>query len=110
MARKDSSSSSQEQRALSDDDSNHNLEPLASAGLLDGKRATTHWAALDELRAFKGVSVEHRRYIRQGNIITSGGVVAGIDVSLYVVGMLYGAALKSQTAKQMEYRSQVPSR
>jgi transcriptional regulator GlxA family with amidase domain len=76
---------------------------LAGAGLLAGKKATTHWASLDELRAFEGVSVQHRRYIRQGNLITAAGISAGIDMALFVVGRLFGPALRRDTMKHMEY-------
>jgi len=76
---------------------------LAAARLLDGKRATTHWSALDELREFSEVVVEHRRFIKQGKIITSAGISAGIDMSLHIVGLLCGAKLKRDTAKEMEY-------
>ena len=77
---------------------------LASAGLLDGKKATTHAAALLELRAFPKVKVEHRRYLQQGNIITSAGISAGIDMALFVVGKLCGESLRLATAREMEYR------
>lgn len=77
---------------------------LASAGLLDGTRATTHASALDELRAFPKVRVEHRRFIMQGRTITSGGISAGIDMALYLVGRLGGNGLRSAVVKSMEYR------
>jgi transcriptional regulator GlxA family with amidase domain len=76
---------------------------LASAGLLRGKRATTHWSALKELGEFEGVRVEHRRYIRQGNIITSAGISAGIDMALAIVGSYEGSDLKREVARRMEY-------
>jgi transcriptional regulator GlxA family with amidase domain len=76
---------------------------LASAGLLNGKRATTHWAAFDELRAFPQVTVEHLRYVRDGKIITSAGVSAGIDMALYVTKELYGAKLCEDVANDIEY-------
>jgi transcriptional regulator GlxA family with amidase domain len=76
---------------------------LASAGLLKGKRATTHWSALEELASFEGVRVEHRRFIRQGKVVTSGGISAGIDMALALVGSLEGAELKKQVARHMEY-------
>jgi transcriptional regulator GlxA family with amidase domain len=77
---------------------------LAAAGLLDNKKATTHWAALDELRAFPSVKVQHARYLRQGKVITSGGVSAGIDMALYVVGRLHGRGFQRKVARQIEYR------
>jgi len=78
---------------------------LAAAGLLKGKRATTHWSALEELKGFAEVSVEQRRYIHEGDIITAAGVASGIDMSLYVVGLLFGKEMKKAVAKQMEYPS-----
>ena len=77
---------------------------LASAGLLDGRKATTHWGAIGELRKFKKVTVEHRKYVKQGKIITSAGVSSGINMALYVVGLLYGPQLKTQTAKEIEFK------
>ncbi len=60
---------------------------LAEAGLLDGKRVTTHWAAAEELqRQFPSVSVDaDSLFIRAGNIYTSAGVTAGIDLALAMV-------------------------
>ncbi|MBI3460121.1 DJ-1/PfpI family protein [Candidatus Acetothermia bacterium] len=77
---------------------------LAKAGLLQGKRATTHRTALDELREFSGVTVEHLRYIHEGNVITSGGISAGIDMAFYVVELLCGPSVRDDVAKRMEYR------
>ena len=57
---------------------------LGAAGLLDGRRATTHWAAHDLLAAFGAIPV-HERVVRDGNLITGGGVTAGIDFALTVV-------------------------
>lgn len=77
---------------------------LAAAGLLDGKRATTHWAALDELRRFPGIGVEHRRYIRDGKVVTSAGISAGIDMSLFVIELLLGRDVGEEVRHRMEYR------
>jgi transcriptional regulator GlxA family with amidase domain len=78
---------------------------LAQAGLLDGQAATTHWEDLDDLRAaFPKVRVEAgRRWIDNGAIVTSGGISAGIDMSLHLVERLAGRALALRTARQMEY-------
>jgi transcriptional regulator GlxA family with amidase domain len=76
---------------------------LAAAGLLNGRRATTHWAALNELRAFPQVTIERLRYVRDGKIITSAGVSAGIDMALYVVKELYGSTVCENVARDMEY-------
>ena len=81
---------------------------LARAGLLNGRRATTHWSALDELRRFSNVQVEHRRYIRHGRIVTSGGISAGIDMALYLVGLFHGPRLRREVAHRMEYFEKGP--
>jgi transcriptional regulator GlxA family with amidase domain len=78
---------------------------LAGAGLLDGQEATTHWQDIDELRnMFPRVRVEpQRRWIDNGRIVTSGGISAGIDMSLHLVARLAGRELALRTARQMEY-------
>lgn len=78
---------------------------LAQAGLLDGQEATTHWADVEELRAtFPLVRViEQRRWIDNGAIVTSGGISAGIDMSLHLVERLAGRELALRTAHLMEY-------
>lgn len=79
---------------------------LAKAGLLEGLTATTHHQALDLLRelAPNTTVVGDRRFVDNGKIITSGGIAAGIDMSLYVVGKLLGTAAAEKTANHMEYR------
>jgi transcriptional regulator GlxA family with amidase domain len=77
---------------------------LASAGLLAEKRATTHGAALEELRKFPNLTVEHQRYIHDGKIITAGGISAGIDVAFYLVELLCDKNLRNEVAQRMEYR------
>jgi transcriptional regulator GlxA family with amidase domain len=78
---------------------------LAEAGLLDGKAATTHHGALDLLRqtAPKTEIRESSRFVDNGRIITSGGIAAGIDMSLHVVGRLLGSDEAVKTARYMEY-------
>jgi transcriptional regulator GlxA family with amidase domain len=76
---------------------------LARVGLLEGKRATTHWAALDLLRQQLGVEVvSDQRWVDDG-VITSAGVAAGIDMSFYVVEKLHGRAVADETARYIEY-------
>ena len=71
---------------------------LARAGLLAGKRATTHWAALDLLRQLPGVTVVgDRRWVDDG-VVTSAGVAAGIDMAFYVVEKLHGRAVDAPAA------------
>lgn len=76
---------------------------LAEAGLLRGKSATTHWSALDELREYSGVSVVERRYVDEGDVVTSAGISAGIDMALHLVGRLLGDEVAEEVAHRMEY-------
>ena len=78
---------------------------LAAAGLLDGRRATTHWEDLGDLRArFPAVRVEGGApWIDEGDIVTSAGISAGLDMSLHLVARLAGAELAERTARQMDY-------
>jgi transcriptional regulator GlxA family with amidase domain len=79
---------------------------LARAGLLDGRSATTHWADVDDLaRDHPRVSVQRdKRWVDLGEIVTSAGVSAGIDMSLHLVCRLLGTELAEQTARNMEYQ------
>ena len=78
---------------------------LGKAGLLDGKRATTHWRSLDWMEElFPKVRVDKRRhFVEDGALITSAGISAGIDMSLKVVARYFGEAIARATARQMEY-------
>lgn len=78
---------------------------LAKAGLLEGLEATTHHGALELLRktAPNTVVHENKRFIDNGKIITSAGISAGIDMSLYVVSRLLGKDKAIETARIMEY-------
>ena len=78
---------------------------LASAGLLKGKKATTHWATYDWLKEIEP-EIDLRagaRYVDNGNIVCSSGVSAGIDMSLHVVERLHGADIAVRAARNMEY-------
>ncbi len=78
---------------------------LAKAGLLDGRRATTHWGALDLLSTLgSGITVDRDRRVVDDGIITSAGVSAGIDMALYVVETLHGREVADDAAHYMEYR------
>ncbi|MEV6323724.1 helix-turn-helix domain-containing protein [Nocardia sp. NPDC051787] len=76
---------------------------LAEAGLLDGRRATTHWLACTELaQRFPRVQVDADAiYVRDGPIITSAGVTAGIDMALALVEEQHGAELARNLAKHL---------
>lgn len=79
---------------------------LAKAGLLDGASATTHWAAMDLLRevAPRATIRPDKQFVDNGRVMTSAGISAGIDLSLYVVGKLLGEDVAAATARWMEYK------
>ena len=76
---------------------------LAEAGLLNGRRATTHWKFGRELAArYPGVRVEHDPlWVRDGNVYTSAGISAGIDLALAWVEEDCGAALAHEAAREL---------
>ena len=77
---------------------------LARAGLLSGRRATTHWGALDLLASLDPtVTVERERRVVEDGIVSSAGVAAGIDMALAVVESICGRAVADETAKYIEY-------
>ncbi len=78
---------------------------LARAGLLDGRNATTHHSRLEELREqHPGVHVvEGPRVVDEGDIVTAGGVTAGIDLGLYLVARFFDEELAGRVAEVMEY-------
>ncbi|GAA2157879.1 type 1 glutamine amidotransferase family protein [Actinomadura napierensis] len=75
---------------------------LAAAGLLDGLRATTHWALCDAMaRLFPGVEVDPDvLFVDNGRILTSAGGAAGIDLCLHLVRLDHGAAVASAAARR----------
>src|ERR1700710_1763149 len=76
---------------------------LAHAGLLDGRRAATHWAWAGELaRRFPAVAVDpDALYVDAGEVLTSVGLSAGIDLSLHVIRKDFGAAAGARGARPM---------
>jgi transcriptional regulator GlxA family with amidase domain len=78
---------------------------LGQAGLLDGRRATTHWRSLGWMRdSFPAVTVEEKLHVvEDGNVVTSAGISAGIDMALRVVIRYFGEAVGRGTARTMEY-------
>lgn len=78
---------------------------LGKVGLLDGRRATTHWRSLDWMRElFPRVTVEDALHVvEDGNLLTSAGISAGIDLSLRVVARYHGEGVARATARHMEY-------
>jgi AraC family transcriptional activator FtrA len=76
---------------------------LAATGLLDGKRATTHWRYVDRLRSrFPRIRVEQDvLYVDEGSILTSAGSAAGIDLGLHMVRRDYGAEIANEIARRL---------
>ncbi len=81
---------------------------LHAAGFLRGKRATTYWAQRDTLRAMGEVDVVAERWVHDGNVITAAGVSAGIDMALYLVGVLKGPEEARRLQKMIEYDPSPP--
>lgn len=79
---------------------------LAAAGLLGGKRATTHWRCADRLAAlFPQVKVDPDvLYVDEGQILTSAGTAAGVDLCLYLLRREHGAAVAATVARDMIVR------
>lgn len=75
---------------------------IASTGLLKGRRATTHHAAVEQLRA-AGAEVISARVVDDGDIITAGGVTSGIDLALYLVERFATPQLAARVAADLEY-------
>jgi transcriptional regulator GlxA family with amidase domain len=84
---------------------------LAAAGLLDGRRATTHWSlAEDFARRFPAVRLEPDRiWIRDGEVWTSAGITAGIDLALAMIEADLGEAVARRTAQQLVVYHRRPS-
>jgi transcriptional regulator GlxA family with amidase domain len=77
--------------------------PLAAAGLLDGREATTHWLATDHLaQCYPAIIVRpDQLYVDTGDIITSAGVAASLDCCLHIVRRLYGADAAQRLARRI---------
>ena len=80
---------------------------LGAAGLLQGYRATTHWASMPFLRAFGATPVDNRVCVDR-NRITGGGVTAGIDFGLHLAGLLAGEVVAQRIQLSLEYAPQPP--
>ncbi|HDR7355497.1 DJ-1/PfpI family protein [Bacillus wiedmannii] len=78
---------------------------LAKASLLEGLKATTHWASIQTFKKdFPNVEVmENVKFVDEGHIITSAGISAGINMSFHIVKNLLGVEIAEETAKSMEY-------
>ena len=82
---------------------------LGAAGLLKGKRATTHWASHDFLAALGAIPVQGR-VVRDGNLLTGGGVTAGIDFALTLAAELMSPEAAQAIQLQIEYAPAPPFR
>jgi cyclohexyl-isocyanide hydratase len=80
---------------------------LGAAGLLKGRRATTHWA-FTELLPLVGATHEKRRVVKDGNLITAGGVTSGIDFALHVVADIADEAVAQGIQLSLEYDPHPP--
>ena len=80
---------------------------LGAAGLLKGKRATSHWAWRDALSAF-GATPDSGRVVRDGNVFTGGGVTAGIDFALTVLAEVAGDDFAQLVQLSIEYAPAPP--
>jgi transcriptional regulator GlxA family with amidase domain len=79
---------------------------LGAAGLLRGRRVTTHWAALDLLDSLgTGATVDRdARFVDEGAVVTSAGVAAGMDMAFHLVEALCGREVADETAHYIEYQ------
>lgn len=75
---------------------------LGRAGLLTGKRATTHWG-YTHLLPLVGATYEHARIVEDGNVVTSGGVTSGLDFALTLVARIRGDAVAQAIQLSIEY-------
>ncbi|PFI33955.1 AraC family transcriptional regulator [Bacillus thuringiensis] len=84
---------------------------LAKAGLLEGLKATTHWASIEKFKnEFQNVEViENVKFVDEGHIITSAGISAGINMEFHIVKNLLGMHVAEDTAKRMEYDISLPN-
>lgn len=80
---------------------------LAAAGLLEGKRATSHWLYLDQLREL-GADAVTGRFVEDGKVITAAGVSAGIDMALHLVSLEAGPEVAQAVQLGIEYDPQPP--
>jgi len=80
---------------------------LGAAGLLKGRRATTHWA-FTELLPLVGATYEKARFVKDGNVITAGGVTSGIDFGLNMVADIAGETAAQAIQLGLEYDPDPP--
>jgi len=80
---------------------------LAAAGLLEGRKATTHWSCSKQLERL-GAHYLPERWVEDGRVITAAGISAGIDMALHLVGRLAGEEVARQVQLILEYDPQPP--
>jgi transcriptional regulator GlxA family with amidase domain len=78
---------------------------LTAAGPAKGKRVTTHWGFVEQLRARNEAAevLSQVRYVRDGNVVTAAGVSAGIDMALWLTGQILSPAFARKVQRAMEY-------
>src|SRR5271157_1990157 len=81
---------------------------LAAAGLLTGRRATSHWLTVAALKAFGAIPVGDERIVRQDNVVTCAGVSAGLDLALWLAGEIGGEGRAKAIQLAIEYDPQPP--
>jgi transcriptional regulator GlxA family with amidase domain len=81
---------------------------LAAAGLLEGKRATSHWMVVPMLKTFGVTPVGDERIVHEGDIVTCAGVSAGIDLAIWLAGEIVGEGRAKAIQLAIEYDPQPP--
>jgi transcriptional regulator GlxA family with amidase domain len=76
---------------------------LAAAGLVEGRPATTHHEAIEDLRAAGAQIVDRARFVDDGDLVTAGGVTSGLDLALHIVEKAAGASIADRVAREIEY-------
>ena len=78
---------------------------LAKAGLTKGKKLSTHWGAFEEFKrlGLEGELIPEVRYVRDGKVVTSAGVSAGIDMALWITGQMFDPAFARAVQRAMQY-------
>jgi transcriptional regulator GlxA family with amidase domain len=75
---------------------------LSTAGILEGRPATTHAVAREDLAA-AGAQLREARVVDDGDVVTAGGVTSGIDLAFHLVEREFGEDVAAQVAREMEY-------
>ncbi|MGH2667388.1 DJ-1/PfpI family protein [Flavobacterium sp.] len=83
---------------------------LAHTGLLNGKKVTTHWQAIESLQKEypKLILIKNVRYVADGQFVTTGGVTSGIDGALFLISKIDGPSIAQEVADVMVYNRDAP--